>query len=100
MIDWGKMVTAEAAAAAALAQMRAGLTCTRLQGRLTLGEAVCAQIDALAADPATPWPMREAISHAGLWVRASQTMDELGYLLGYTDAQMDALFVAAAGVEI
>ena len=59
---------------------RGGMVCTPLQGRLALGEATCAAIDAMAADPATPWAMRQAIGQAADWRRASQTMDELGYL--------------------
>ena len=74
---------------------RASAKCSRLQGRLTLGADVCAAMDSMAADPATPWAMRETINSAMEWRRTSQTIDELGYLLGYTDAQMDAMFEAA-----
>lgn len=98
MIDWGQMITATALAEAELQSRRATMSCSRLQGRLTLGEAVCAQLDALAADPATPWAMREAITNAATWNRSSQTIDELAYLLGFTAEQMDALFEQAASV--
>jgi hypothetical protein len=79
---------------------RATLVCSRLQGRLTLGAAVCAALDAMAVDPATPWAMRETITGATEWRRSSQTIDEMGYLLGYDAAQMDALFEAAMQIEI
>lgn len=81
-------------------EQRAGMVCSPLQGRLALGEATCAAIDAMAADPATPWAMRQAILQAGDWRRTSQTMDELGYLLGYTPAQMDDLFRAAMTITV
>lgn len=86
--------------AAVLAADRAGMVCSRLQGRLVLGQATCAAIDALAADPATPWAMRQTITSAIEWRRTSQAMTELGYLLGYTDDQMDALFRIAMTVEV
>jgi len=84
--------------AAALAAERATMVCSRLQGRLVLGEATSSALDAMAADPATPWAMRETINNAIEWRRTSQTMDELGYLLGYTPEQMDALFRVAMQV--
>lgn len=83
-----------------LAAERAGMVCSRLQGRLVLGEATCAAIDALAADPETPWAMRQTIANAIEWRRTSQAMTELGYLLGYADEQMDTLFQIAMTVEV
>jgi hypothetical protein len=44
--------------------------------------------------------MRQAISNAIEWRRTSQTITELGYLLGYTDEQMDNLFRQAMVVEV
>lgn len=85
---------------AILAAERARMKCTRLQGRLVLGEATCAAIDAIAVDPATPWAMRQTIENAIEWSRTSQAMTELGYLLGYTDSQMDDLFRLAMTVDI
>lgn len=86
--------------AAQLARRRAGMVVSRLQGRLALGQDTCVTLDAIAADPLTPWPMREAILTATRWERTSQTIDELGYLLGYTPEQMDALFDQAAKVRV
>lgn len=85
---------------AAQAAERAAMVCSPLQGRLVLGEAVCAAVDALAADPATPWAMRQTVANATEWRRNSQTITELGYLLGYTEAQMDDLFRAAMSVQV
>jgi hypothetical protein len=86
--------------AAQLATQREAMVCSRLQGRLVLGEAVCAIIDGIAADPETPWAMRETIANAIEWRRTSQAMTELGYLLGYTDDQMDGLFMQAMQVAV
>lgn len=84
----------------ALAAWRAAATCSRLQGRLTLGPAICEKLDAMAADPETPWAMRETITGAVEWRRSSETIDELGYLLGYDAAQMDAMFEAAMKISV
>lgn len=86
--------------AEALADERAGMVCSRLQGRLVLGEATCAAIDAMAADASTPWAMRQTILNAIEWRRTSQAMTELGYLLGYSDTQMDELFRVAMTVDV
>jgi len=86
--------------AEALAAERAAMYCSRLQGRLVLGEATCDALDAIAADTATPWAMRQTINNAIEWRRTSQAMTELGYLLGYTDAQMDDLFRLAMTVDV
>lgn len=83
-----------------LATERAAMKCSRLQGRLVLGEATCDALDAIAADDLTPWAMRQTIENAIEWSRTSQAMTELGYLLGYTDAQMDDLFRLAMTVEV
>jgi hypothetical protein len=83
-----------------LAARRALMKCSRLQGRIVLGEAVCAQIDAMAANPNTFWIVRETITNAIEWSRTSETMELLGWAMGYTDAQMDALFDAAMQVSV
>jgi len=88
--DPAKQLTAE----------RANMKCSRLQGRLVLGEAACDALDAIAADTATPWAMRQTINNAIEWRRTSQAMTELGYLLGYDDAQMDDLFRLAMTVDV
>ena len=83
-----------------LATERAAMVCSRLQGRLVLGEATCDALDAMADDPETPWAMRQTIQNAIEWRRTSQAMTELGYLLGYTDEQMDDLFRLAMTVDV
>lgn len=88
------------APAEALAAERAGMVCSRLQGRLVLGEKTCAAIDAMAADDRTPWAMRQTILNAIEWRRTSQAVTELGYMLGYTDTQMDDLFRVAMTVDV
>lgn len=99
-IDLSQLITAEARAATLLAERRAAMRCSRLQGRLTLGPEVCAALDAIAADPETPWAMRETIAHAVEWQRMSQTMDELAWVLGFTGDQMDVLFDQAQVLRV
>ena len=77
---------------------RAGMVCSRLQGRLTLGPDVVARLDAIAANPAESWALRETITNAAEWHRNSQTMDAMGWAMGFTAEQMDALFEAAMKV--
>ena len=83
-----------------LAEERAAMKCSRLQGRLVLGEATCDALDTMAVDPETPWAMRQTIQSAIEWKRTSQAMTELGFLLGYTDPQMDDLFRQAMTVDV
>lgn len=83
-----------------LAAERASMKCSRLQGRLVLGEATCALLDAMAVDDLIPWAMRQTIKNAIEWSRMSQSMTELGYILGYTPEQMDALFRLAMTVDV
>ena len=99
-INLSRIITAESRAAAALAERRAGMVCSRLHGRLVLGPDVVARLDAIAADPAESWGLRETISNATEWHRNSQTMAALAWVLGITDEQMDALFEAAMQVVV
>lgn len=84
----------------ALEYERSQMVVSRLQGRLTLGPEVTAQLDQIAEDPNTPWAMGEAIKNAGLWYRTSESMTELAYLLEYTDEDMDDLFRSAATLMV
>lgn len=79
---------------------RPSMKCSRLQGRIALGETACKFIDAMAEDPVTPWAMREAIRSSVEWQRASPTIDELGWLLGYDPEQMDDLFAVAMQISV
>ena len=99
-IDFARMLTAEDRSEADLVARRAAMICSRLQGRLTLGSATCAALDAVANAAETPWAMRETILNAGQWQRNSQTMDELAWMLGFEPAQMDQLFEAAMQVFV
>lgn len=92
--------TPEILAAAELRAKREAMVCSPLQGRLVLGEAICNALDDLVTDPLTPWAMRQTIDKALEWQRLSPTIDELGWLLGFTDLQMDGLFAAAMALDI
>jgi len=99
-IDFTRLITPEARAAADLAARREAMVCSRLQGRLVLGPDVVARLDAIAADPAESWGLRETIANATEWHRTSQTMAALAWVLGITDEQMDTLFEAAMQVVV
>ena len=96
----GEWVAPQPDPAEALAAERDKMVCSRLQGRLVLGEATCNALDAMAADDATPWAMHQTIQNAIEWSRTSQAMTELGYLLGYSDTEMDDLFRLAMTVDV
>jgi hypothetical protein len=108
---WTREWVQRAMTAGELATWREGMVVSRLTGRLVLGEAVCKQLDAMATAPVIPdepefpvgqnlpWAMRQAILHADVWRRTSSAMDELGYLMGYSDAQKDDLFLAAMAMD-
>lgn len=100
--DWrdGAWVHVPSDPAEALAAERAAMQCSPLQGRLALGEAAWSRVEAMLTDPETPWAMRQVISTASVWQRLSPMIDELSWLLGYDDKQVDALFRAAANVEV
>jgi hypothetical protein len=83
-----------------LRTFRASLTCSPLQGHLALGQTISAQLLAMQADPNTPWALRMALERATIWERNSDTIDQMGALLGLTDEQMDALFVAARAIRV
>jgi len=79
-----------------LAVERADMRCSPLQGILTLGETEWGKV--LAYRETASWAEKVVIDSAQDWQRTSQNIAFFGYLLGYTDAQMDALFIAAAKV--
>jgi hypothetical protein len=82
--------------AEALAAKRAAMVISPLQGILTLGETEWGKV--LAYRDTATWAEKVIIDNADDWVRTSQNIAFFGYLLGYTDEQMDALFIAAAQV--
>ena len=83
----------------ALAAERAGMQCSPLQGRLALGEAEWSRVEAMLADPETPWAMRQVIASASVWQRLSPMIEELSWLMGYDDEHVDGLFRAAMQIE-
>ena len=85
-------------AADILAEERATMAVSPMQGILTLGETAWNSVLAYRDDPATPWAQRVIIDSAQDWHRNSQNMMFIGHILGYTDDQMDDLFRRAIAV--
>ena len=83
--------------AIALAQARAAMVISPLQGILTLGEKEWGKV--LAYRDTASWQERIVIDSALDWRRDSQNIAFFGHLLGYTAEQMDALFIAAGQVK-
>jgi len=83
--------------AIALAQARAAMVISPMQGILTMGETEWGKV--LAYRDTASWQERIVIDSALDWRRDSQNIAFFGHLLGYTDDQMDALFIAAAQVK-
>ena len=75
-----------------------------LQGILTLGETEWGKVLAFRngvgddGSPLASWQQKVVIDNAADWVRTSQNIAFFGYLLNYTEAQMDTLFAQAAQV--
>ena len=84
---------------AILATERSTMSCTPLQGILTLGEAQWNKVLNYRDTTAT-WQEGVIIDSALDWRRNSQNIMFFQYLLGYTDTQVDDLFRAAARVII
>lgn len=83
---------------AELARERARMVCTPMQGKLALGEAAWAEVEAWRDTYAT-WAQKVIINDAADWRRDSENMMFFAYLLNYTDEQMDTLFQAAMQVR-
>ena len=80
-----------------LVSWRATAKCSPMQGKLALGQAEWAKIEAYRAT--ATWAEQVVIDSANEWRRNSQDIQFFGYLLGYTDEQMDNLFKAAMTIE-
>jgi len=78
-------------------QARAAMVISPMQGILTLGETEWGKV--LAYRDTASWQERIVIDSALDWRRDSQNIAFFGHLLGYTDDQMDALFIAAGQVK-
>jgi len=100
--DWrdGAWVHVPPDPAEAQAAERAGMQCSPLQGRLALGEAEWSRVEAMLASPDTPWAMRQVITSASVWQRQAPMIDEMAWLMGYDDGQVDTLFRAAMQIEV
>lgn len=72
---------------------------SKLQAELAAGEEVVNQIEVIMTDPETPWAMRRAWISANELHRDSQMVDELKWLLNWTDEQVDTLFLAASQIR-
>jgi hypothetical protein len=84
----------------AIEDIRAGLSCTKMQGVLTLGEVMWGRVIAFCDDdPSTTLIQKEIINSSDNWTRNSENIQFIGYLIGFNDEQMDAMFTAAALVE-
>ena len=79
-------------------EVRAGMVCTRLQGRLALGKTEIDRLDAFIDSLPNNWALRQVVDGAVTWHRLSQDMQLLGHALNYTDDEMDAAFVRAMAV--
>jgi len=81
-----------------LAQERATMECTPMQGILALGET---QWNAILSyrDTQATWAEKVIVDGAQTWVRNSQNIAFFQYLLGLTDTQVDDLFRLAATLE-
>lgn len=91
-------IEAHLAHASDLTAWRATAKCSPMQGKLALGQVGWAKIEAYRDTEAT-WAQRVVIDSAQEWRRNSQDIQFFGYLLGYDDAQMDALFIAAMQIN-
>jgi hypothetical protein len=80
-------------------ELRAGMVCTRLQGRLALGKAEVARLDAFIDSFPNNWALRQVVDNAVTWRRTSQDMQMLGFALGYDDERMDETFIKAMAVD-
>jgi len=84
---------------AELANERAQMTCSKMRGILTLGETKWGEVLTYRDLATTTWSEMMTIDSATEWRRTSQEVQFIGNLVGYTDEQMDALFIAAALAE-
>ena len=74
--------------------VRAEMSCTKMQGVLTLGEANWSKVMNFCTTDAT-WVQKAIIDSAANWRRTSDDLKFIGYLIGFDANQMDALFAAA-----
>ena len=73
-------------------------SCTALQGRLALGEALCEQVAAML--PAMPWQARQAWEYATVWHRQSPLLVGLAAAFDMDPGEVDDLFRLAVTLEV
>jgi hypothetical protein len=84
----------------AIEELRAGMVCTRLQGRLALGEVEIARLDAFIDGFPNSWALRQVVDNSVTWRRTSQDMEMLGFALDYSPEKMDETFIRAMAIEL
>tara|TARA_R110000737_G_scaffold72378_1_gene100874 strand:+ start:2391 stop:2789 length:399 start_codon:yes stop_codon:yes gene_type:complete len=87
----------EASTIPSIEYLRQSMHCSKMQGILTLGETKWGEV--LAYRETATWAEKMIIDSAQDWHRTSENIQFIGYLVGYTDAQMDDLFAAATLVK-
>ncbi|NUB46816.1 hypothetical protein GEU84_020745 [Fertoebacter nigrum] len=97
LIDLSRIVTAEAQAEQTLTVRRAAMKCSRMQGVLALGEARWSAV--MDYRSTATWAEQVVIDSAGDWQRQSENIAFFAYLLGLSDAEVDALFETAATIK-
>jgi len=81
-------------------ELRASMVCTKLQGRLALGKAEIARLDAFIDGFPNNWSLRQVVDNSVTWRRTSQDMQMLGFALDYTPETMDETFIRAMAIEL
>ena len=85
-------------AAAILTKERSTMTCSPLQGILTLGESQWNKVLSYRDNYAS-WQEKVIIDSAQTWVRNSQNIAFFQYLLNFTPEQVDDLFRTATLID-
>lgn len=77
---------------------REGMSCTRQQGKLALGEAAWEELMLIAAAPDMPWGLRVAIQDTTVWRRTDADMQALIWAMNLSETEADGLFRLAATI--
>ncbi len=73
-------------------------SCTALQGRLALGQAMCEQVTVML--PNMDWSARQAWEYATTWHRKSPLLVDLAKAFNMSPEQVDDLFRLAVTLEV
>lgn len=82
----------------ALAQERKGMSCSPMQGILTIGEEKWGEV--LTYRETATWAEKVIIDSSTEWQRVSENIEFIGYLIGYSDEQMDDMFRTARHIRV